>query len=58
LTDEDLEALKSATQKSCDGLGSAKSDGKLGRNKNTRRQDKMWKGELLDGLIMADLLNF
>jgi hypothetical protein len=49
----DVEALKSATQKSCNGSGSAKRDGK-GRSNITRRQDSMLKGELLDGFFMAE----
>jgi len=49
----DVEALKSATQKSCNESGSAKRDGK-GRSTNTMRQDRMEKDELVDGFIVAD----
>jgi len=49
----EVEALKSATQKSCNGSGSAKRDGK-GRSNITRREDSMWRGELLYGFFMAE----
>ena len=47
----DIVAFRSATQKSCNGSGSAEREDK-GRSSNTARENSRWKGEL-DELVMA-----
>ena len=47
----DVDAFKSATQKSCNESGSADREG-TGRSSNIRRQDSRWRGEF-DDFIMA-----
>lgn len=47
----DMEAFRSATQKSCNGSGSAEMKGK-GKSSKTMKENSSWEGEL-DEVVMA-----